>query len=246
MVIRVKFRPVGPERGSFLQLLCRALNQKLLVSDNNCYTLFWHSGRKPFTSPWPRRSACVHTVISLISLFGKNLLYLLGSLCCLLSPRSYLPAQLWAVVSILTTLPGPHKCSLNKWVDQWIDTLYYLRVPVSITVNVQSDARITGSISFVFAGHSKESIAIDCALIVDPWSQPSRSIHIRESTPSFVFPPSLKCPDIYPTTTAFTFSKYSWVHYCILWPTFKWQFQRIWWLLYRKLSFKKGWSSMLL
>lgn len=120
VVIRVKFRPVGPERGSFLQLLCRALKQKLLVSDNNCYTLFWRSGREPFTSPWPRPSACVHTVISLISLFGKNLLYLLGSLCCLLSPRSYLPAQLWAVVSILTTLPGPHKCSLNKWVDQWI------------------------------------------------------------------------------------------------------------------------------
>lgn len=59
-----------------------------------------------------------------------------------------------------------------KEMKELMDTLYNIRFPTSVRVNLQNDARITGSILFGFASHSKELIAIGCISVVNRSSQP--------------------------------------------------------------------------
>lgn len=94
-----------------------------------------------------------------------------------------------------------------KQMKELMDTLSCIIFPTSIKVSLQNNARITGNISFVFASHSKELMAIDCISIVNPMSQPTHPIHIRECIHVFMCLLSIKCPNIWPTMTAFIFSK---------------------------------------
>ena len=44
---------------------------------------------------------------------------------------------------------------IAKQIEKLRNSLYYIRFPVWLKVNLQNDARITESISFVFVSHSK-------------------------------------------------------------------------------------------
>lgn len=83
-----------------------------------------------------------------------------------------------------------------KEMKELMDTLYNIRFPTSVRVNLQNDARITGSILFGFASHSKELIAIGCISVVNRSSQPPRPTHITDYTHVFMFLSSIKCPNV--------------------------------------------------
>lgn len=83
-----------------------------------------------------------------------------------------------------------------KEMKELMDTLYNIRFPMSVRVNLQKDARITGSVLFSFASHSKELIAIGCISVVNRSSQPTHPTHITVYTHVFMFLSSIKCPNI--------------------------------------------------
>lgn len=64
-----------------------------------------------------------------------------------------------------------------KQMKEITDPLNNIRFPMSIKVNLQNDARITGSNLIGFASYSKELMAIGCISVVNHSSQPTHPIH---------------------------------------------------------------------